>query len=387
MKIRPEITALKDEMIAVRRDIHQHPELGFQETRTAKLVADQLREYGLDVRTGVGNTGVTGELAGSQPGPRIAFRADMDALPMEETGTLPFKSVNKGVMHACGHDGHVAMLLGAAKSLAEIRDGLKGSIRFIFQPAEEGAGGARYMIRDGALEGVDEIYGAHLWNYQPFGTVGVKAGPVMAAADQFKITVKGIGGHGAAPQGTDDTVVIGAQLVIALQTIVSRNTNPLESTVITVGQFQAGSGFNIIANEAYLYGTARSYTRENRQMIKDRMKTIIDGFRTAYNVDIDFYYEDGYPPTVNTAAATEKARVAAEKIAGKGVIDPFMTMGGEDFSYYLEQIPGSYFYIGSMPEKSEPGSVPHHCSHFDIDERALQVGASIFYQLAEDLLA
>ncbi len=386
MKIHPEIEELQVELIATRRDIHRHPELGFKEIRTAGLVAERLKEYGLEVRTGIGKTGVFGDLIGGQAGPTIAFRADMDALPMTEINELPYKSQNVGVMHACGHDGHVAILLGAAKALAKIRDQLKGRIRFVFQPAEEGDAGARHMIGDGVLEGVDEIYGLHLWNFQPYGKIGIKAGPVMAAADVFKIIVKGRGGHGAAPQDTIDPVVIGAQIVTALQTIVSRNTDPLESTVVTVGQFKAGTSFNIIADEAFMFGTARSFTEENRLMIKTRMMEILAGFEKAFRVKVEFEYQDGYPPTINSEPETEKIRRAALKIADE-VDLPFMTMGGEDFAFYLKQVPGCFIFIGSLPEGAKPGSVPHHCTYFDIDERSLMVGASVFYQLALDLLS
>ena len=386
INIRPEIEQLEDEIIATRRDIHQHPELGFQEKRTAALVAERLASYGIEVQTEIGKTGVVGTLTGPQSGPMIALRADMDALPIQETGTLDYKSVNDGVMHACGHDGHVAALLGTAKVLSDLRDKLKGSVRFIFQPAEEGEGGARFMIEDSCLQDVTEIYGLHFWNFQPYGVVGIQSGPVMAAADKFYITIKGIGGHGAAPQGTVDTIVVGSQLVTALQTIVSRNTNPLESTVVSVGKFEAGSNFNIIAAEAHLRGTTRAYSEANRQMIKTRMAEIIGGLEQAYGATIELDYEDGYPPTINTESATTKAEIAARKIAGDGVIKPFLTMGGEDFSYYAQKVPGCFIFIGSAPDNQDLMSVPHHSSHFNFDERALLVGASFFVQIVADRL-
>ena len=245
MNIRQEIINIKDSIIHWRRDFHQYPELAFNEYRTGDVIAKELRSMGLEPKEKVGKTGVTADLECGD-GPVIAIRADMDALPIEETSGLDFSSKNKGVMHACGHDGHMAMLLGAAKILSENRNKYNGTVRFIFQPAEEGEGGARYMIDDGCLNGVDEIYGIHVWNYQPVGEVGVKDGPVLAAADMFDIKVRGIGGHGAAPQGTVDTIVVSSHLVQALQTIVSRNTNPLESTVITVGKINGGHNFNVI---------------------------------------------------------------------------------------------------------------------------------------------
>ena len=381
INIRPEIEAIKDEIIETRRDIHKHPELGFEVHRTAGLVAEKLKSYGLIVKTGIGKTGVVGDLVGGQPGPTIALRADMDALPMQETGDVSYKSIHDGKMHACGHDGHTAMLLGAAKVLSEKRDQIKGSVRFIFQPAEEGEGGARYMIEDGCLDGIDEIYGIHLWNYQGYGTIGIKSGPVLASADTFDITIKGIGGHGAAPQGTVDCIVVAGHLITALQTIVSRNTDPLESTVVTLGKIEGGHNFNIMADEVKMYGTARAYTEENRQLIKTRMQEILDGVAATFGAVITMDYEDGYPPTINHDSATENALNASKAIVGEGAGFPFQSMGGEDFSYYIQKIPGCFFFIGSAPEGSEPMSVPHHCSHFDIDERALMVGASVFVEL------
>jgi len=384
--IKPEIKVLSDKIISIRRDIHQHPELAFNEHRTAKLVAERLKSLGIDVQTGIGKTGVVGILKGNGSGKTIALRADMDALPMQETSNIPYKSQNDGVMHACGHDGHTAMLLGAAEALSQKKNKLNGTVKFIFQPAEEGQGGARYMIEDGALNGVDEVYGIHLWNYQEYGTVGVKPGPILAAADLFEITVHGKGGHGAAPQGTKDAVVIASHLVQTLQTIVSRNTNPIESTVVTIGQINGGYNFNIIADTVTMKGTSRAYTEENRQLIKTRMAEIITGTEQIFGCKIDFKYEDGYPPTVNHTIESEKLLNAARNIVGDGAGAPYLSMGGEDFSYFLQKVPGCFFFVGSAPPDHEPLSVPHHCSHFDFDERALLVGSSVYTQLIENSL-
>ena len=384
--IRPEIQALENTIISTRRDIHQHPELAFEEHRTAELVANRLTSLGIDVETGIGKTGVVGTLKGNPNGKTIALRADMDALPMQETSDIPYKSIHDGIMHACGHDGHTAMLLGAAEAASKLVGNLNGTIKFFFQPAEEGQGGARYMIDDGVLEGVDEAYGIHLWNYQKYGTVGVKPGPIMAAADIFKIIIHGKGGHGAAPQGTQDAVLIAAHIIQTLQTIVSRNTNPIESTVVTVGQINGGYNFNIIADTVTLKGTTRAYTEKNRQLIKDRMAEVIAGTEKTFGAKIELDYEDGYPPTINDPVAAENLLNAANKIVGDGAGHPYLSMGGEDFSYFLQKVPGCYFLIGSAPKDREPLSVPHHCSHFDIDERALLVGSSVYLQLIEDLL-
>ena len=385
MNIRKEIKEIEKMIIDWRRDFHQFPELSFQEHRTGDVIADELRSMGLEPKVKVGKTGVTADLKFGN-GPVIGLRADMDALPIQETSGLPFSSQNDGVMHACGHDGHMAMLLGAAKALTQKDNQYNGTVRFIFQPAEEGEGGARYMIEDGCLEGIDEIYGIHVWNYQPVGEVGVKDGPVLAAADMFDIKIKGIGGHGAAPQGTVDSIVVASHLVQALQTIVSRNTNPLESTVVSIGKINGGHNFNIIADEVSLSGTARAYSEENRNLIKTRMEEIIKGVEKTYNANITFDYKDGYPPTINHVGPTQKVLKAAEKVVGDKAGMPYLSMGGEDFAYYLKEKPGCFFFVGSAPNEQELFETPHHCSHFTMDERALLVGPSIYLNLLDNIM-
>ena len=284
MNIRSEVQDIEDQIISWRRYFHENPELSFKEFDTAKKIKEELELMGLQPKIKVGKTGVIADLKFGE-GPVIGFRADMDALPIQETSGLPFASKNDGVMHACGHDGHIAMLLGAAQVLCQSKKKYHGTVRFIFQPAEEGGGGARYMIEDGCLDNLNEIYGIHVWNYQPYGEVGVKEGPIMASADMFDIKIKGIGGHGAAPQGTVDTIIVASHLVQALQTIVSRNTNPLESTVVTIGKINGGHNFNIIADEVNLSGTTRAYTEKNRDLIKLRMEEIILGVSKTFNAD------------------------------------------------------------------------------------------------------
>ena len=386
INIKKEIQKISEHIYSYRRDFHQYPELSFQEYRTAETISKHLESFGIEHRTEVGKTGVVGEIVYGD-GPTIALRADMDALPIQEVGDLKYKSKNEGVMHACGHDGHMAILLGAANALSKNKKLKKGKVRFIFQPAEEGAGGARYMIKDGCLDQVDEIYGLHLWNYQPVGEIGVKNGPIMAAADMFDIIIKGKGGHGATPQGTVDAIVVASNLITMLQTIVSRNTNPLDNTVVTIGEINGGQNFNVIADEVRLTGTTRAYTENNRNMIKKRMQDIIDGVSKSFGAEIVLKYKEGYPPTVNHEDPTKLVLEASSMVVGKGAGYPYLSMGGEDFSYYLQKVPGCFFFVGSAPDKNNILSTPHHCSHFDIDERSLLIGASVYVNLIDNILS
>ena len=386
INIKKEIQKISEHIYSYRRDFHQYPELSFQEYRTAEKISKHLESFGIEHRTEVGKTGVVGEIVFGD-GPTIALRADMDALPIQEVGDLKYKSKNEGVMHACGHDGHMAILLGAANALSKNQKLKKGKVRFIFQPAEEGAGGGRYMIKDGCLDQVDEIYGLHLWNYQPVGEIGVKNGPIMAAADMFDIIIKGKGGHGATPQGTVDAIVVASNLITMLQTIVSRNTNPLDNTVVTIGEINGGQNFNVIADEVRLTGTTRAYTENNRNMIKKRMQDIIDGVSKSFGAEIVLKYKEGYPPTVNHEDPTKLVLEASSMVVGKGAGYPYLSMGGEDFSYYLQKVPGCFFFVGSAPDKNNILSTPHHCSHFDIDERSLLIGASVYVNLIDNILS
>lgn len=383
INIRKEIAGLSDEIYYYRRHFHKYPELSFKEFKTAETISKYLKDFGIKHKKNVGKTGVVGEIYFG-PGPTIALRADMDALPMQEKGSLDYKSRNDGVMHACGHDGHMAILLGAAKSLSKNNRIKKGTVKFIFQPAEEGGGGARYMIEDGCLNGVDEIYGLHLWNYQKYGEVGLKTGAVMASADIFEIEILGKGGHGAAPQGTVDAIVVASHLINILQTVVSRNTDPLENTVLTIGKIKGGENFNVISDNVIMHGTTRAYSEKNRQMIKKRMEEIIEGISNSFNAIIKIKYKEGYPPTVNHDLPVKNVLLAAKDIVGDQAKSPYLSMGGEDFSYYLQKIPGCFFFVGSAPEKNDILSTPHHCSHFDIDERSLLVGASVYLNLIEN---
>jgi amidohydrolase len=386
-KIHPAIAQLEESIIGYRRHFHMHPELGFEEEETARYILEQISAVDLQIDHPVAKTGLVATMRNGK-GPCIALRADMDALPLQETGGLSFKSVNDGVMHACGHDGHMAILLGTLLALDGNRDQWRGTVKFIFQPAEEGEGGAQKMVHAGVLKDpdVEAIFGLHLWNYQTYGTIGVKSGPVLASADSFEISVRGKGGHGAMPQGTVDAVYVAAQLIVSLQSIVSRNLDPLESGVVSIGKIQGGTNFNIIADEVTLRGTARAYREVDRQLIKSRLQAICDGTAAAYNSSIQLDYRDEYPPTVNDPAMTEVVLQSARKVNSQGVGEPFLSMGGEDMAYFLREVPGCFFFIGSSPPDRQPAEVPHHCSHFDFDERSMALGASVFMAMIEEML-
>jgi amidohydrolase len=386
LNIRSEIASVEKEIIDLRRRIHQHPEIGFAVEQTAALVIEKLRDYGIHTEQGIGRTGVIGNIQGHFPGPTIALRADMDALPIQETSAVSYRSVNDGAMHACGHDGHVAMLLGVAHALSSMTNHIHGNVRFIFQPSEEKDGGAREMIADGCLEGVDEIYGIHLWNYLSFGKVGSIAGPILAATDSIQFKILGKGGHGALPQGTVDAVVVAAHLITAIQTIVSRNSDPLREAVITIGAISGGTTHNVIADRVEMEGTVRTFSKEQREMIKSRLTELVRGVGTAFGAEIILKVEEGYPAVINDESCYEKVMAAAKTIVGDLAIKFPPFMGGEDFSYYLENIPGCFLFVGSSPGNKPAGSLPHHCSTFDIDERALAIGASVYLELIDQLL-
>lgn len=404
IKPHPEVQKLNSELVELRRHFHSTPELSFEEHETAKYVASKLREYGVDeVHEGIGRTGVVGLIYGKdgKKGRCIAIRADMDGLPVlesEHKRNAGFCSKNKGKMHACGHDGHMAILLTATKVLCNTRSQWSGVVKLFFQPAEEGLGGAKEMIKDGCMgeneklgPKVDEVYGLHLWTYSPTGTVDVEVGPMMAASDRFELTVHGLGGHGAIPEGTCDSIVAGAYLITQLQTVVSRNVSPLDSAVITVGEVKGGYNYNIIADKMEIVGTVRSYRPKTKALVERRMREICKGVETAYNVNIDFVYKHGYPATINH---TDEG-VSAIKAAAKDIVNPLAirkpegTMGAEDMSYFLNAQPHSaFFFVGANPTNhpDEMQKYPHHKSDFDIDEKSLLVGASVWVKLVHESL-
>jgi amidohydrolase len=372
-------------LIRTRRDLHRHPELGFQEHRTAAIVAERLRAAGYEVRTGVAQTGVVGTLRGlAGGGPTLLLRADMDALPIHEETAHDFASTVAGQMHACGHDAHTAIGLAVAERLAASRERWGGTVKYVFQPAEEGGQGALRMIEQGVLEGVDLALGLHVWMGLPNGVVGITPGPFMASVGEFEITVRGRGGHGAMPEQTVDPVVTGSQVVVALQSIVSRNVSPLESAVVTVGAFHAGSAFNVIADTATLLGTVRAFTVEECDELPRRIERVAAGVCQAMGATYEFRYRPDTPPTINDARMAGLVRAAAEEVVGTERVrfgPEVRTMAGEDFGEFLLRVPGCYFFVGAM---SEPhGAVhPHHSPHFDICEDCMPVAVEVLEQAA-----
>ncbi|MCF6136188.1 M20 metallopeptidase family protein [Pseudalkalibacillus berkeleyi] len=367
-----------DEMVEIRRYLHQYPELSFEEVQTAAYIAEYYEKLGIPYRANVGGNGIVATIKGSKPGKTVALRADFDALPIHEQSEVPFRSKNDGVMHACGHDGHTATLLVLAKVLNQLKDELEGNIVLIHQHAEELVpGGAISMIEDGCLEGVDYIYGVHLWATDNVGEVYYKEGPFMAAADQFEIKIIGRGGHGAQPHLTKDSIMTASQLVVSLQQIVSRNVDPLESAVLSVGSFVANNAFNVIADTTQLKGTVRTFKESVRSKMQSRMEEVIKGVCDACGTDYEFNYTRGYPPLVNHKEETEHIKQVASRIPGVlSVSEKAAQMGGEDFGYYLQHVPGSFAFVGAKdPNASEVA--PHHHPKFMIDERSLPIAAKL----------
>jgi amidohydrolase len=382
-KLPADVVALQERMVALRRDLHAHPEIAHQEHATAERVVAYLEGGGLDVRTGVGGTGVVATAAGE--GPRtVLLRVDLDALPVQERSDAPYASRVPGVMHACGHDGHAAMGATAARVLAG--RALPGTVRVLFQPAEEGAGGAAAVLNDGVLEGVDVAVGLHLWNEMPVGRIGVKAGPLMAAVDKIRIVVRGRGGHGAMPQRSADPVVAAAHVVTALQTIVSRGVSPLDSAVVTIGSIHGGEAFNVIPGEVTLEGTVRTFDAGLRRTVAERLRAVATGVAGGLDCRAEVEIEPGNPAVVNDPRIAEVARAVAGRVVGEAnVAEPRRTMGGEDMSLYLERVPGCYVFIGSA--NAERGlTEPHHSPSFDFDEDALSIGCAFLVEAAMELL-
>ena len=376
------------EMTQWRHQIHAHPETAFEEHKTAELVAGLLESFGVTVDRGIARTGVIGTLKGSLPGDRaIALRADMDALHIEEQNDAPYASRHHGRMHACGHDGHTAMLLGAAKHLAETRN-FAGTIHFVFQPAEENEGGARLMIQEGVLERypVEAVFGMHNWPEVPAGQFAVRSGPMMAAFDIFEITITGRGAHAAMPHLAIDPIVVAAQLVSGLQTIASRDVNPAESAVVSITQIHGGDTWNVIPETVVLRGTTRSFNPAVRDQIELAIRRIAEGVCRAGGAQIEFRYERRYPALINASAETEIAAATAASLVGESNVkrDLLPSMAAEDFACFLEQKPGAYIWIGNGT--AEAGGILHN-PHYDFNDEVLPLGASYWVRLAESVLA
>ncbi len=374
---------------AIRRDLHQHPELGFQEVRTSGIIAKELREIGLEVTTGIAKTGVIAMIDGAKPGPVIMLRFDIDALPISEQTGADYASQNPGLMHACGHDGHVAIGLTVARLLNEHRDQLSGTVKLVFQPAEEGAGGAETMVKEGALESPAPVrcLGLHIWNEKPLGWLGVAAGPVMASAATFSVTLTGKGGHGAMPHQTIDPVVAAAQIISAAQTISSRNTDPQKACVISFCSIHAGDAFNVIPQAMEMKGTIRAFEPEVEQMAYKRLDEIVRGIGAAMGCQVEISITNITPAVINDPQTTSAVKQAAQTLLPDHDLDERgrFTMGAEDFAYYQQKVPGTFFFVGST--NAEKGLIyGHHHPKFDFDEGVLPRAAALMAGAAVELL-
>lgn len=386
MKVPAEITASKDEMTAWRRDIHAHPELAFEEHRTAALVADKLKSFGIEVETGIAGTGIVGTLTKGRGNRAIGLRADLDALPIQETNNFAHRSSQPGKMHACGHDGHTTMLLGAAKHLAKHGE-FEGTVYFIFQPAEENEGGGRAMIEDGLFDRfpMESVYGMHNIPGMPVGSFAVKPGPMMAAFDTFDITITGRGGHAAMPHLTVDPIVVGTRVVDALQTITSRIIDPQEPVVVSVTQFHAGDAYNVIPNAVKISGCTRCFSTKVQTRLETQIKQITRDICNAFDATSEVTYERRYPPTVNSAAeATIAGQVAADLVGVPNVnLTPRPAMGSEDFAYMLQEKPGAYIWIGNGDGE---GSCMVHNPGYDFNDEILPLGAAWWVAMTQSSL-
>ncbi len=384
--ITPLIDEILGDIVALRHEIHENPELGYEETETARRVLAQLEKIaGLDIRTGVAQTGIVATLGAGKKGPCVALRADMDALPIQETGDVPYKSRITGKMHACGHDGHTSCLVGAARVLGQIADELEGPVKFVFQPAEEGGGGGKRMCDEEALEhpGVDAIFGLHGWPQLPQGQVGVRRGAFLASSDQFDITIEGTGAHAAFPHLGVDPIVVAAHAITAIQSIVSRHTDPLSSAVVTVGAVTAGTTFNIIPQTAALKGTIRALDETVRRATHERLRTIVEKTAEAFGARAEVEIRDGYPITLNHDNACAYAQEIVENSVDGAMqtTDMLPVMGGEDFSYYSERIPAMFMALGVRPSARD--SYPNlHQSDYDFADGAIPLGIRLHVEVA-----
>ncbi|AZO93624.1 amidohydrolase [Halocella sp. SP3-1] len=382
------VNKIKDKLISIRRDIHMYPELGFEEKRTASIIEKELSSLGIEVKTGVAGTGLVGLIKGRQEKPVVGLRADMDALSITEKNKSSYISRNKGKMHACGHDGHIAILLGVAEVLSAFKEDIPGQVKLIFQPAEEGPGGALPMIEEGVLDNpkVDIILGLHLWQDIPVGKIGIRDGAEFASVDEFDLIIKGKAAHGASPHQGVDAILTASQVINSLQSIVSRNVAPTEAAVITVGKINGGYRRNIIADEVNLEGTVRCFSAELRDMIEKRMEEIISGICQGTGCTYILDYRREYPPLINTPEINRQIKSVVGDLIGQDSVITLQkpTLGGEDFAFFLEKVPGSFFLLGSG--NIEKGiTAPQHSSYHNIDEDAIPLGVEILTNLVFQL--
>lgn len=383
-ELKKEVGTIEKNLVEWRRDFHRYPEVEFEERRTSEVIRKFLEDLGLSVRP-AGGTGLIAVMEGQPGGRTVALRADMDALPLTEEGDKEYISQNPGAAHACGHDGHMAILMGAAKILCDWRERFHGRVVFIFQPAEEKPpGGAKPMVEAGAMDGVDAAFGLHLWQPLPTGRVGIIKGPIMANSDSFSITVKGRGGHGSMPQATVDPILAASQIVVNAQSIVSRNVDPLKPCVVSFGIIRGGTMFNIIPSEVTLIGTVRSFHPGVQKLVETRLREIAEETCRVFGAACTFEYEKGYPAVVNNDDMVDLVLRMTRQTLGEEKIGPFEpVMGGEDFAYYLQKVPGAFFFLGI----GDGQPYPHHHPAFDIDERALPQGVVLLSAIALEFLS
>ena len=386
-QLSPDVVSLKDELVALRRDFHQHPELGFEEVRTSGVVTGYLEGLGLKPRCGIAKTGVTADIVGALPGPTILLRADMDALPITEETGLAFASQNPGKMHACGHDGHTAILLVTAKLLTQRRQNLRGTVRVLFQPAEEGPGGAAPMIAEGVLDGVQVALGLHLWLHLNTGQVNFCPGPMLAATDEFDLKVIGLGTHAASPQDGVDPITTAAHIVTAAQTMMTRAVEPKQPTVLSITRFHAGTAYNVISPHAELGGTLRTYNEDVRKDTKEKFERLARSTAEAHGGSIEMVWREGYPVLVNDPAITGLVENVCHEMLQVAPLEhrpDARSMGGEDMAFYLQQVPGCFFFLGAYNENID-ACFSHHHPKFTIDEEALPIGVELFLACVDRL--
>jgi amidohydrolase len=382
-ELKKDVDQITDQIIEWRHDFHRHPEIAFQEERTSSVIKKFLESLDIPVTVSA-KTGLRGILEGKPGGKTVALRADIDALPLKEEGVKAYISQNPEAAHCCGHDGHMAILMGAVQVLAQRRDRLEGNVVFLFQPSEERIpGGAKQMVEEGAMEGVDAVFGLHLWAPLPTGKVGIVKGPMMAQPDAFTLVVKGRGGHGSMPQQTVDSILVASQIIVNVQSIVSRNIDPLKPGVVSFGTVKGGTIYNIIPAEVELTGTVRTFDADVKALAKTRLKEIAMGTAQTFGATVEFTYEDGYPPVVNDGAMVDFVLDVTKKTLGEksiARIDP--VMGGEDFAYFLREVPGAFLFLGA----GDGMEYPHHHPAFDIDDKALPLGTLLMTNLALESL-